>query len=420
MNASIYDLEQREEQIRLIAKESKSLRYEMARDENAKVCESVRESYGIDITDQSRFNFKSPKFSMRGMREATYRVASKFRETNPEAAFSAVLRAGVNNFANTWYQLTKTVYDQIVATTPSTHAVEPYAPIARGGIPKRVPRGTPFREVSIQAPADIQIINEKFGAISSAPQELIDDDQTSQIVDRMMDIGPNMALLEEAWVMGKFISPSGGTLYKGEIIPASYTKPSIETSSTWPWSTAMLGGGQNRLTTYIVFNQNSVQAADYILSIQQDQNGNFMAVDPDTILAGPGLKFLTAKLMNDAWYPSTVPMLAGGGQAGSTTIGGVGATSTATNIGINVTENGMKGMYRPVISRFLPPQAWALGMAHKGMTMQMRQGLSVVQEMPLSGSSFSSDLIQWRSRARWAVEVIDMRFWCLGNDGSAT
>lgn len=420
MNASIEELEQREEQIRLIAKESKNLRLEMSQDENAKICEGIRESYGIDITDKARFNFKSPKFSIRGMREATYRVASKFRETNPEAAFSAVLRAGVNNFANQWYTLTKTVYEQIVAVTPSSHAVEPYAPIARGSIPTRVPRGTPFREVKIQAPADIQIINEKFGALSSAPQELIDDDQTAQIVDRMMDIGPNMALLEEAWVMGKFISPSGGTLYKGEIIPASYTKPSIETSSSWPWSTALLGGGQNRLTTYIVFNQNSVQGADYILSVQQDQNGNFMAVDPDTILAGPGLKFLTAKLMNDSWYPSTVPMLGGGGQAGSTVIGGVGPTSTATAIGVNVTENGMKGMYRPVISRFLPPQAWALGMAHRGMTFQMRQGLSVVQQMPLSGSSFSNDEIVWRSKARWAVEVIDMRFWCLGNDGSAT
>lgn len=420
MNASMEELEQREEQVRLVAKESKDLRHEMAQMENEKICGSVRESYGVDITDKARFNFKSPRFSIRGMRESCYRVAGKFRETNPEAAFSAVLRAGVNNFANQWYMLTKTVYDQIVATTPSTHAVEPYAPIARGSIPTRVPRGTPFREVKIQAPADIQIINEKFGALSSAPQELIDDDQTAQIVDRMMDIGPNMVLLEEAWVMGKFISPSGGTLYKGEIIPASYTKPSIETSATWPWSTALLGGGQNRLTTYIVFNQNSVQAADYILSIQQDQNGNFMAVDPDTLLAGPGLKFLTAKLMNDAWYPSTVPMLAGGGQAGSSSIGGVGVTSTATNIGVNVTENGMKGMYRPVISRFLPPQAWALGMAHRGMTMQMRQGLSVVQQMPLSGSSFTNDEIVWRSRARWAVEVIDMRFWCLGNDGSAT
>lgn len=420
MNASTEELGQRDEQIKLIAKESKDLRMEMANMQNEAICGNIRESYGIDVTDKTRFNFRSPRFSIRGMKEAAYRVSGKFRETNPEAAFNAVLRAGVNNFANTWYQLTKTVYEQIVAVTPSSHAVEPYAPIARGGIPKRVPRGTPFREVALQGPADIQIINEKFGALSSAPQELIDDDQTAQIVDRMMDIGPNMALLEEAWVMGKFISPTGGTLYKGELIPASYTKPSIETSATWPWSTSLLGGGQNRLSTYVVFNQNSVQAADYILSIQQDQNGNFLAVDPDTILAGPGLKFLTAKLMNDSWYPSTVPMLAGGGQAGSASIGGVGATTTATNIGINVTENGMKGMYRPVISRFLPPQAWALGMAHRGMVMQMREGLSVVQQMPLSGSSFTNDEILWRSKARWAVEVIDMRFWCLGNDGSAT
>ena len=214
-----------------------------------------------------------------------------------------------------------------------------------------VPRGTPFREQKIQAPYDIQLINEKYGALASAPQELIDDDQTGQIIDRIKDIGPNMALLEEAWVMGVFISPSGGTLYQGEIIPASVTKPSIETSSTWPWSTSLLGYGQNRLTSYTVFSNNSVQQADYLLIIQKDENANYMAVDPDTLLVGPGLVITFGRtLMNSTWYPSTAAQLVGGGAVGS----------TATNLGTTFAENQMKGMYNLVVSRFLPSGAWAI------------------------------------------------------------
>ena len=423
MNAqTVEELEQRDIQIKNVAESSKKVRFALANRENEKIRRDVLESYKIDVGDKERFDFKSPFFSFGGMREACSRVASKessrMRETNAISTFSAVLRAGVNNFANEWYQLTKTVYEQIVAVTPSTHLIEPYAPIARGSTPRRTPPGTPFKEVKIQGPADIQILNEKFGAISSAQWELFKYDMTGQIMTRLQDIGPNMALLEEAWVFGKFISPSGGTLYQGDTIPVSGTKPSIETSSTWPWSTSMLGGGANRLSSYAVFSNNNVQALDYLLMIQRDQNGNFMAVDPDTLVMGPGVKFVGLQLLNSEWYPTTAAQLIGGGISG-TTIGSTGTSTTATNVGTTFAQNQMKGLYKPVVSRFLPPGAYGLMQAHRGMVFQMAEGLSVIQEFPASGASFESDEIRWRSKSAWMTEWIEPRFAALGNDGSA-
>lgn len=386
---------------------SRKVRFGLANKAVKEANKKMLESYRINMEDKTRFDFTDPFFSFKTARESVKRIA---REANGAAMFSALLKAGINNVANDWYQLTDTVYEQIVQVTPSTHAVEPYAPVARGSTPRRTPRGTPFKEVKLQAPADIQIANEKFGAISAVEKELIDDDQTGQIMQRLQDIGPNMALLEEAWVMGKFISPSGGTTYQGDIIPVSGTKPSIETSSTWPWSTALLGGGQNRPTSYTVFSNNLVQEADYFLMIQKDQNGNFMAVSPDTLLVGPGVKFPALTLMNSTWYPSTAAQLIGGGAVGT----------TATNLGTTYADNVMKGLYKPVVSRFLPSGAWAVGKAYRGMVFQMREGLSVIQENPTAEVSFDADELRFRAKARWMTEVIDMRFWFLGNDGTAT
>lgn len=389
---------------------SRKVRFALASKAVKESQKHVMESFRVDMTDKSRFDLSDPFFSFKGMRESCAKLSTRTREASGAAMFSALLKAGINNIANDWYQLTDTVYEKIVQVTPSTHAVEPYAPMARGASPRRVPRGTAFKNTKLQAVADIQILNEKFGAISSVEKELIDDDQTGQIMQRLQDIGPNMALLEEAWVMGKFISPSGGTTYQGDLIPASTTKPSIETASSWPWSTSLLGGGRNRPTSYTVFNNNLVQQADYYLMIQKDQNGNFMAVNPDTLLHGPGVKFVAAELMNSTWYPSTAAQLIGGGAVGS----------TSTNLGTTYANNVMKGLYQPVCSRFLPSGAWAVGKAYRGMVFQMREGLSVVQENPLAEVSFEADELRFRAKSRWMTEVIDMRFWFLGNDGSAT
>lgn len=366
----------------------------------------IREAYRVDIGEKKHFDLMSPGFSIAAFKESIFRLVreGKVRESDPLSAFSALFRALVNNVANNWYELTPTVYEEIVAVTPSSHAVEPYAPMHRGGIPRRVQPGNPFPEVKTGQPFDIQILNAKFGAITAVPEELIKYDMTGQVQDRVRDIGPNMAQYEDAYAAARFIGDA--TTFAGDAIPASATKPSQETSSTWPWSTAFLGGGANRPSAYGTLTQTTIQFLDNLLMQQKDANGNRLVVTPDTIFAGSGLKFAVAVLMNSAFYPST----------GSTRVSVASGADTA--LGTTYAENVMKGMYRPVTSRYLPQKAWGIGQAHKGLIQQVASGLTVVQEAPMSGKSFEQGDYRFKAEKFWELDWLDPRFWGLGNDGS--
>jgi hypothetical protein len=366
----------------------------------------VREAFRIDMADKAKFDLSSPMFSIKGFRESVYRLVreGRVREADPVSAFSALFRALVNNVANNWYDLTPTVYEEIVAVTPSSHAVEPYAPMHRGGIPRRIQPSNPFPEVKTGAPFDIQILNAKFGAITAVPEELIKWDMTGQVQSRVMDIGPNMAQLEDAYAAIRFIGDASS--FAGDAIPASATKPATETSSTWPWSTAFLGGGANRPSSYGTMTQPTVQFLDNLLMQQKDANGNKLVVTPDTLFAGSGLKFAAGVLLNSSFYPST----------GSTRVAVASGADTA--LGTTYAENVMKGMYRPVISRYLPQKAWGIGQAHKGLIQQVASGLQVVQETPQAGKSFEQGEFRFKAEKFWELDWIDPRFWGLGNDGS--
>src|SRR5207302_339407 len=142
--------------------------------------ESIRSSYGIDLTDKATFPFhaealkegKLSQFSWREFREAAYRSAKKkAMEANAEGAFGQLLRAGVQNIANEWYQLVETAHEKIGETTTSNKLIELYAPLHRGAVPRRVQRGQKFPETKVQG-LDIQIENEKFGALATFEREL--------------------------------------------------------------------------------------------------------------------------------------------------------------------------------------------------------------------------------------------------------
>lgn len=374
----------------------------------AAVNAEIKESYRIDIGNKQVFDLNNPFFSIQGFRETVFRQTKegRYRESLPESAFSALLRAGINNYANGWYDLTDTVYEDIVMVVPSSHAVEPYAPVHRGGVPRRTPPNTPSPEVKVIAPMDIQILNEKYTSISAVPEELIKWDMTGQIQMRLQDMGPNMAQYEDAYAAGKFISPTGGTTFFDDTIPASTTKPSVETSSTWPWTTAFLGGGANILASYKRFNQQTLQDMDNLLFKQKDMNGNRLVVNPDTLFHGGAIRFVASELLNSVWYP------------GSGTLS-VSQTTTDSKLGTNFGANVMKGLYRPVASRYLPERAYAIGMAHKGMVFQVASGLEVVQENPNAGSSFTNGEIRYKAKKFWGCDWIDPRFWGLCDDGTA-
>lgn len=395
---------------------NRELKLDLAKQKLDQIRESVKDAFGVEFADHhvvresgrlkieseegplSFQTMRKPTFNWRKFQEAAYAAAKrKGLESNAEGVFNALLRAGINTITNGWYQLVETNHERICAMTTSTHAVEPYAPVHRGSTPRRVPRGTQFPEVKVAGPLDIQMLNEKFGAICGLESELFEDDQSGVITQRVQDIGPQMAILEDAWTFQRFIGTAGS--YGGDVIPASATYTTI-------WSTSLTGGGSNKLGTYAAFTSDGAQAADIILMGQKDLLGNYLLVNPNTLLVGRNLKFAARTLLNSEWYPATSAMLVGGTGGASTSIG----TSFARNV--------LDGAYNLVVSRFLPAKAWALGEAGKGLVFQMRDGLSVIQENPQSGLSFSSDEYRYRSRARWAVDWVEVRFWCLGNDGN--
>ena len=361
-----------------------------------RMTESLKECYGVDVTDKATFDFDNPGFSWAGLRESAYKLASKMREANAETVFGSLLRAGINNIANSWYELVEVNHEKVGATTVSNKRVELHAPLHRGAVPRRVAQGQPFPETRL-AGLDIQIENEKFGAIVGFERELFDDDQTGQISQRARDIGENMAILEDAWFFTRMIGDAGS--YAGDTIPASRTYSTVWYAAASP----MTGGGINSLTSLAAFTSDNVQAMDIILMNQLDLLGNKMLVNPNTIVSGTNNKFSARTLLNSEWYPSTSAILAGG----------TGGTGSA--VGTSFARNVLDGAYNLVVSRFLPVKSYLLGEAGKGIVFQRRDPVEVVQENPASGAAFQTDEFRFRSRARWEPDWIDPRFWCLGN-----
>jgi hypothetical protein len=365
------------------------------------LAESIRRAFKVDLSDKEKFNFQDPFFSWTKFRESAYKLAeANMQEANAENTFGQLLRAGINMIANQWYELVETNHESIGGTTVSTHAIELHAPLHRGAVPRRVVKGGRFPDTRV-AGLDIQIVNEKFGALVGFERELFDDDQTGQIAQRAKDIGEQMRILEDAWFFQRFIGTAGS--YAGDAIPASQTY----SAGVWYTSASPLpGGGFNRPTAYGVFSEPNVQFADLSLMNQLDLLGNKLLVNPNTLLVGTSNKFSARTLLNSEWYPSTSAQKVGGGAGADTGIG----TTFAKNV--------LEGLYNLVVSRFLPTKAWALGEAGKGIIFQRRDALEVIQENPASGMAFTNDLYQFRSRARWEPDWIDPRFWFLGNDGT--
>ncbi len=370
---------------------------------------SVLDRYGIDVSKLGESMENDPDFSLKKMHESVYR---KVGEANSSTALGQVLRAGINNIANNWYEMADTVHDQYVQKSASNKAIEPYAPLYRAGIPTRVGKGQPFKEIGKFAGHDVLLENQKFGGMIDVERELIDDDQTGQVVQRARDGGENMALIENDWCAHRFISiasDSNYPTYGPDSIPVDPNCVDVTgvAGATSVWNTALLGGGANRPTTFFGANiQNGIQTAYTALMQQKDGNGIKLAVAPNMVLAGTDLKFPIDTLMNSQTYSAVNSIKVAG--------------STASDVGVLMAKNVMAGLLTPVYDRFLPTAAFAVGVAGRGLVMQVRDPLEILQENPASGSSFECDVWRFRTRARWQVGWVDSRFWYLCNSGTAS
>lgn len=309
----------------------------------------------------------------------------RLREANAESAFPQLLRAGVQNFMFDAYSQVAVIYPDLVRVVNSTKLEELYAPLYGTEEPKQVNPSQKFEDSRLQG-LDTRVRNVKWGRILGVERELVDDDQTGQIVQKATSMGERVRIVEERTVMNAIV----GATYNTTI--------------------------GNRAGTPGVLSQAGIEAASVALDEITDPLGNLILVQPDTILVSSSDKFNAAKLLNSALQPS-VP-----GASGQTA-----STASSGGTGWTMTTNPLQGLFALKVSRFLPSAqgatkgldgtngAWFLLESKKSIVFQDRDPLEVAQENPQSGESFDRDVYRYRVRRRFASAVIESRYLYRGN-----
>lgn len=361
--------------------------------------------HGFDPLSESDLPVKKSNFSWKKVAE---KQGMTLREAIQSTAFVQVLRAGVQQIANSAYENAPVTYDEWVHTVPSNKDTELYAPLQGVSFPNEVPAGGLFPEVNV-AGLDLKLQNREFGSMLAITNNLLEDDQTGQFQKQAALMGEYLRLLTEVLCYAKLASPSGGVTYLNYKVPVSETQPSSEAVYPWtPATTAFVGGGFNRPATFGALTQANIQNGIQSLMGQKNLLGIIMQVAPNKLLHSPKYRFDMAVLLNSSYYPS--------GAAAAGVTGGAFAI------------NPIQSILEPVCTRWMPKNtgvvdtqstAWYLVDSSKPwFVMQLREAINVVQEAANSGQSFDRKIIRFRADMRGNADFIDPRFAWQGNDGS--
>lgn len=365
--------------------------------------ESVQGRFGLDMRDPKAFPVDNPDFNWQKFQRKV------MRETNSASANTQLLRAGVQTAVNNLYGTIDTTYEEWAHVIHSTKDTELYAPLNALSFLGEVGAGERYIEGNVVG-LDIKLRNKKLGEILPVEFELIEDDQTGQFAQKVSELTEYAAQAWEVYAYAKLASISGGCTYGPLSVPASETKPSTETTYPWNSSGFAAGGGKTRPGTFVLLTQDNVQTGFTQLENQLNLQGLKMQCAPDTITVGPKWRWSLATLLNSNFYPS--------GAQSAGTVGG----ALATNV--------LKGIAKPVISRFMFDNngvssansfAWyIMDTSRPWFIVQIREAAHVTQENPESGESFERDILRWKLRVRGNADFIDPRFAYQGNDGSVT
>ncbi len=372
--------------------------------------ESMQKKFGFDpVTDNAKFpvtnyGFSWPKFKESLRKQLHQR--NRFSEADTASDFTQFLRAGIQQIVNSLYEVTETTYEDWVTVVNSTRSNELYTPHHGVSFPRQIGNSEKYPEVA-SAALDEQLRNYKYGSIYSVEWELLEDDQTGQFQRNAGYLGEYQRLLWEVLVYGKLASVAN-MQYDQFRIPQSETQPSNEAS--YPYSTALQGGGANRPSAFGVLSQTNLQNGIIGLMNQVNLHGLKMTVRPNRLIVSPQRSFDAAVLLNSSYYPS--------GAAATGDVGGAFAI------------NPIKGVADLTVGRFVAKddgtfdgdsEAWYLCDDKKPwFILQMREAAAVLQEATNSGASFEQDNIRFKARSRGNADHIDPRFVWQGNDGSVT
>ena len=358
--------------------------------------ESIRRDLGVDIADEKAFPVSDPAFNWTAAR-------SKLREADSATSFTQLLRAGVQSVANSLYETVDVTYQDWATVVTSSKMEELYAPLAGVGFPSMVAEGEQYPEVGALG-LDIKLRNKKAGTMYPVTRELVDDDQTGQVQRMAGLLGEYCAQLVEVWAYGKLASVANMS-YAGVQVPVSETKPADE--ATYPWSTALVGGGKTRPASYGALTQGNIQAGFIALMNQLNILGLKMSVKPSRLIISPHYRFDSAVLLNSAYYPT-------------------GATAGQTGGAFSI--NPLQGIADLTVSRFMFDQSGSVNASSKAwylcddskpaFVVQMRTPCEVSVENPQSGDSFNKDVVRFKATTRFNADFLDPRFFWRGSDGS--
>ena len=346
--------------------------------------ESIKRNYHVD---PSQVAWDSDDFSIKKLKENFAKTNSPLRESNPESAFGQLLRYGVQDFMfNAYASVQDFIYPDIVNTRPSKGRQEWYAPMYGVEVPNDIPYGGRFNDSRI-AGLDVEVVNKKVGRMLTFERELVDDDQTGQIVQKAGELGTRMRYKEEADVMGVEV----------------FTLNPLGRGLTGVANTSYTTAIGNRPAAYAPLSQAGLEAADIALMNMVDPLGNRIFVKPAILVVSPTDKFNAAKLLNSALQPS-VP----GGPTQTYSTASSGLT------GYVMTVNPLQGLYQLKVSRWLPAGYWYL-IDPTSIVFQDRDAMELLMEARDAGTSFERDEYRYRVRRRYQTQVLEYRYIYCGN-----
>ena len=365
-------------------------------EEERDLVDFMQRKFKVDIRESAQFPVMERGYSWK-------KTLKSLREADSEGAFPQVLRAGVQSIVNSMYETVPTTFEQWTQAVSSTKIEELYAPLHGVNFPSQVDENEIYPEVGA-AGLDIKLRNRKFGTLYPVTKELLNDDQTGQFQKQSGLLGQYAKQVLEVYAYGKLASVSN-MKYANITVPKSETQPSSE--SSYPWSTALVGGGANRPASYGALNQANIQAGFIGLMNQKNLLGLKMGVQPNKIIASPHYNFDLKTLIHSAYYPT-------------------GATSGSTGGAFSI--NPIEGIADPIISRFVfdnngsvnaDSKAWyVVDSSVPFFVVQVLEAAAIEMENPQSGQSFDRDVVRFKVRIRANADFIDPRFAWQGSDGS--
>lgn len=355
-----------------------------------------------------RATFRAEDFSIRNLRTMIFQEACEGNlKENAETAFGNLLRGGIQALALDYfnYSAGSTIYQDLVQYVRTDKYAEFYGPMYGVELPKEVNREGRYAESTLHG-TDSMIVNKKFGRLYKFEEELWLHDRTGQVKAKSQQIGEGMRILKELYFSARLCGvamrfPEDIYIEAPKVVAQIYKDDLFGT----------VGGqkfGNRPEANEVLLTQQSLEGAYLNMLQSRDPHQKRIMVNVNTLVVSASDTFNAAKLIHSTLQPS-VPAVSNQG-AGSSPF------FTGGNTGWINTINPLVGMFKLKVGRYLPLKHWFIGEAKKGIIEQEEAPMSIVQENPTSGESFSRDVYVFKSKARWEMDWIEGSpvFWYKG------